>query len=103
MKQKKEKFQNANHKIIIFEQEKIIRVNDDESQRIYNKGGARSIGDCGSWVKSISSDGGAVWIQLCENPDAKNAIHLNEAGLIVEIDQVVDRAGGRVTLKKLWW
>ena len=84
-----------------FEQEKIIRVNDDESQRIYNKGGIRSIGDCGSWVNATGSDGSVSWTQVCQNPDAKNAIRLNEAGLIVEIDQVVDGAGGRVTLKKL--
>ena len=84
-----------------FEQEKIIRVNDDENQRIYNKGGARSIGGCGSWVNATSSDGGIAWTQSCEAPYAKNIIRLNEAGLIVEIDQVVDGAGGRVTLKKL--
>ena len=84
-----------------FEQEKIIRVNDDKNQRIYNKEGARSIGDCGSWVKSTTSVGSVNWTQVCENPDAKNAIRLNEAGLIVEIDQVIDGVGGRVTLKKL--
>lgn len=84
-----------------FEQEKIIRVNDDESQRIYNTGGARSIGDCSPWVSTTGSDGRVSWSQICENPEAKNVIRLNQTGLIVEIDQVVDGAGGRVTLKKL--
>ena len=84
-----------------FDQGEIIRVNDDENQRIYNKGSSRTIGDCGSWVNATTSDGSATWTQICESPDAKNRIRLNEVGLIVQIDQIVDGSGGRVKLKKL--
>ena len=84
-----------------FDQDQIIRVNDDDNQRIYNNGSSRTIGDCGFWVNAITSDGSATWTQICESPDAKNTIRLNEAGLIVQIDQIVDGSGGRVTLKKL--
>ena len=84
-----------------FEQEEIIRVNDDENQRIYHEGDSRSLGGCGSWINTSRSDGGVTWTQICDGPGAKNKIRLNEAGLIIEIDQVVDGSGGRVTLKKL--
>ena len=84
-----------------FDQDQIIRVNDDDNQRIYNNGSSRTIGDCGFWVNAITSDGSATWTQICESPDAKNTIRLNEAGLIVQIDQIVDGLGGRVRLKKL--
>ena len=84
-----------------FDQGEIIRVNDDENQRIYNKGSSRTIGECGSWVNSGTSDGSVTWTQLCENPDAKNTIRLNDSGLIVQIDQVIDGSGGRITLNKL--
>ena len=84
-----------------FDQDQIIRVNDDDNQRIYNNGSSRTIGDCGFWVNAITSDGTATWTQICESPDAKNVIRLNDAGLIVQIDQVIDGLGGRVMLKKL--
>lgn len=84
-----------------FDQGEIIRVNDDENQRIYNKGVSRTIGDCGFWVNAAASDGSTTWTQTCESPEAKNTIRLNEAGLIVQIDQVIDGLGGRVMLKKL--
>ena len=84
-----------------FDQDQIIRVNDDENQRIYNNGLSRQIGDCAPWVSATTSDGGVTWKQTCEKPDATNKIRLTETGLIVEIDQVVDGSGGRITLKKL--
>ena len=84
-----------------FDQDEIIRVNDDENQRIYNKGSSRTIGLCEPWVNTRTSDGSVTWAQLCNNPDAQNAIRLNEAGLIVQIDQIIDGSGGRVMLKKL--
>jgi hypothetical protein len=41
-----------------FGEDNIIRVNDDEGQRIYNKGASRSIGYCESWVHATTSEGG---------------------------------------------
>lgn len=79
----------------------IVRVNDDANQRIYNNGSSRQIGACAPWVSATTSDGGVTWTQMCEKPLATNTIRLTEAGMIVEIDQVVDGSGGRVTLKKL--
>ena len=79
----------------------IVRVNDDADQRIYNNGLSRQIGDCAPWVSTTTSDGGVTWTQVCESPDAKNTIRLNDSGLIVQIDQVIDGSGGRVTLNKL--
>jgi hypothetical protein len=84
-----------------FDHGEIIRVNDDENQRIYNKGSSRTVGKCGSWLNTTTADESVTWTQICESPDAKNIIRLNEAGLIVHIDQTVDGSGGRVTLKKL--
>ena len=84
-----------------FGEETIVRVNDDADQRIYNNGLSRQIGDCAPWVSTTTSDGGVTWTQVCESPDAKNTIRLNDSGLIVQIDQVIDGSGGRVTLNKL--
>ena len=84
-----------------FDGETIVRVNDDANHRIYNNGSSHTIGDCASWVSATNSGGSVTWTQMCEEPDATNTIRLNDAGLIVEIDQVVDGSGGRITLKKL--
>ena len=84
-----------------FGQEKIISVNDANDQRVYTSGLFRTVGVCGSWTQNAAADNGIIWSQICENPGAKNTLRLNEAGLIVEIDQVIDRSGWRVILRKL--
>lgn len=82
----------------------ILSIIDTGSARQYRSGAtyeAPHATQCGNWTNSSSEGGNMVWLQDCNRADEPNSITLNQQGLIVAIDQVVDSDGNRLSLRKL--
>ena len=80
----------------------IASVVDTEQYRVYRAGGQVVAREplCEAWVRAPIEGEGLVWRQACGR-NGPNLITLNEEGLIIGIEQVVNAAGMRVSLRKL--
>lgn len=80
----------------------IASVVDTEQYRVYRSSGELVAREplCEAWVSAPIEGEGLAWRQECGST-GPNLIILNEEGLIVGIEQVVNAAGMRVSLRKL--
>lgn len=80
----------------------IASVVDTEQYRVYRAGGEVVAREplCEDWVSASVKGEGLTWRQGCGS-NGPNLITLNKEGLIVGIEQVVNAAGMRVSLRKL--
>ena len=85
-----------------FGEAKIVSVVDTEQYRVYRSGGEVVAREplCEVWASASIEGEGLEWRQECGS-NSLNLIKLNEDGLIVGIEQVVNAAGMRVSLRKL--
>ena len=82
----------------------ILSIIDTGNARRYKSGAAYEAShptQCGNWTNSSNEGGNVVWRQVCNRTHEPNSITLNQQGLIVAIDQVVDSDGNRLSLRKL--
>ena len=80
----------------------IASVVDTEQYRVYRAGGEVVAREplCEAWTRVSTDDQRTEWRQECGS-NGPNLITLNKEGLIVGIEQVVNAAGMRVSLRKL--
>jgi len=80
----------------------IASVVDTEQYRVYRAGGEVVAREplCEGWRSASIEGEGLTWRQECGS-NAPNLITLNEEGLIIGIEQVVNAEGMRVSLRKL--
>ena len=80
----------------------IASVVDTEQYRVYRAGGELVAREplCEAWTRVSTDDQRTEWRQECGS-NGPNLITLNKEGLIVGIEQVVNAAGMRVSLRKL--
>ena len=85
-----------------FGENRIASVVDTKQYRVYRSGGEVVAREplCEAWVSAPIEGEGLTWRQECGS-NAPNLITLNEEGLIIGIEQVVNAEGMRVSLRKL--
>jgi len=85
-----------------FGQSAITSVVDTDRFRLYRSGNKVVAREalCEAWTSASTDDQRTEWRQVCGR-NGTNLITLNEDGLIVGIEQVVNAEGDRLSLRKL--